>query len=79
MGALATTQIKQKRVSLYAVVYSLDGRKSIKAVKQQGINHAKELGKIVAEELISKGAKEITKEWNNNNNMNIDVLNELIE
>ena len=79
LGALATTQIKQKRVSLYAVVYSLDGRKAIKAGNQQGINHAKQLGKIVAEELISKGAKEITKEWNNNNNMNIDVLNELIE
>jgi hydroxymethylbilane synthase len=78
LGALATTQIKQKRISLYAVVYSLDGRKSIKAGKQHGIDHPKELGKMVAEELISKGAKEITKEWNNKNNMNIDVLNELI-
>jgi hydroxymethylbilane synthase len=36
------------------------------------------LGKIVAEDLISKGAKEITKEWNNTR-MNIDILDELIE
>lgn len=80
LGALASTQIKQKRISLYAVVYSLDGRKTIKVAKQYGIDHPIELGKMVADDLISKGAKEITKEWNNNNNnnMNIDVLNELI-
>jgi hydroxymethylbilane synthase len=81
LGALALTQIKQKRVSLYAVVYSLDGRKSIKVGMQHGIDYPQELGKMVADELVSRGAKEITKEWNNNNNnnMNIDVLNELIE
>ena len=33
---------------------------------------------MVAEVLISKGAKEITKEWNNTS-MNIDILDELIE
>lgn len=79
LGALAFAQIKQKRISLYAVVYSLDGRKSIKTVMQHGIKHPQELGKIVADDLVSKGAKEITKEWNNNNSMNIEVLNELIE
>lgn len=77
LGALACTKIKQKSISLYAVVYSLDGKKSIKAGMQHGIDHPQELGKMVAHQLISKGAKDITKEWNNN--MNIDVLNELLE
>lgn len=82
LGALACTKVKQKSISLYAVVYSLDGKKTIKAGMQHGIDRPQELGKMVAHELILNGAKDITKEWDsniNNNNMNIDVLNELIE
>ena len=81
LGALACTKINQKSISLYAVVYSLDGKKSIKVGMQHGIDYPQELGKKVAHELVSKGAKDITKEWgsNTNNNINIDLLNELIE
>lgn len=79
LGALAYSKINKSLISLFAVIYSLDGKKSIKAVMQHSLHDPQNLGKMVAEELISKGAKEITKDWDNNTNMNIDVLNELIE
>ena len=78
MGALATLKNKEKLMTLFAVVYSLDGRKSIKVKKQYNAAYPRKLGQMVAEILISKGAKEITKEWNNTS-MNIDTLDELIE
>jgi len=78
MGALATLKNKEKLMTLFAVVYSLDGRKSIKVKKQYNAAYPRKLGQMVAEVLISKGAKEITKEWNNTS-MNIDTLDELIE
>jgi hydroxymethylbilane synthase len=78
MGALAILKNKDGLMTLYAVVYSLDGRKSIKVRKQYNAAYPRKLGQMVAEALISKGAKEITREWNNTN-MNIDKLYELIE
>lgn len=78
MGALATVKNKDRIMTLLAVVYSLDGRKSIKVKKQYNAAYPRKLGQMVAEVLISKGAKEITKEWNNTS-MNIDTLDELIE
>ena len=78
MGALATLKNKEKLMTLFAVVYSLDGRKSIKVKKQYNAAYPRKLGQKVAEVLISKGDKEITKEWNNTS-MNIDTLDELIE
>jgi len=78
MGALATLKNKDKLMTLFAVVYSLDGRESIKVKKQYNAAYPRKLGQMVAEVLISKGAKEITKEWNNTS-MNIDTLDELIE
>ena len=78
MGALATLKNKNKLMTLFAVVYSLDGRKSIKVKKQYNAAYPRKLGQMVAEVLISKGAKEITKEWNNTS-MNIDTLDKLIE
>jgi len=78
MGALATLKNKDKLMTLFAVVYSLDGRKSIKVKKQYNAAYPRKLGQKVAEVLISKGAKEITKEWNNTS-MNIDTLDKLIE
>ena len=78
MGALATLKNKDRLMTLFAVVYSLDGRKSIKVKKQYNAAYPRKLGQMVAEVLISKGAKEITKEWNNTS-MNIDTLDELIE
>lgn len=78
MGALATLKNKDRIMTLLAVVYSLDGRKSIKVKKQYNAAYPRKLGQMVAEVLISKGAKEITKEWNNTS-MNIDILDKLIE
>lgn len=78
MGALATLKKNDRLMTLFAVVYSLDGRKSIKVKKQYNSAYPRKLGQIVAEVLISKGAKEITKEWDNTN-MNIDTLDDLIE
>jgi len=78
MGALATLKNKDRLMTLFAVVYSLDGRKSIKVKKQYNAAYPRKLGQMVAEVLISKGAKEITKEWNNTS-MNIDTLDKLME
>jgi hydroxymethylbilane synthase len=78
MGALAILKNKDRLMTLFAVVYSLDGRKSIKVKRQYNAAYPRKLGQMVAEVLISKGAKEITKEWNNTS-MNIDTLDELIE
>ena len=72
LGALAITNKKNNRISLIAAIYSLDGKRSLK-YKEEGelggeggedIEQPQKLGKKVAEYLISKGAKEITKEWN---------------
>ncbi|HEU5119391.1 MAG TPA: hydroxymethylbilane synthase [Candidatus Nitrosocosmicus sp.] len=79
LGALASIKTKEKVMSLSAIVYSIDGSKSVKVSKKLNLADPQKLGSIVAEELISKGAKELTKDWNNNTNMNIDILNELIE
>jgi hydroxymethylbilane synthase len=78
MGALATLKNKDRIMTLLAVVYSLDGRNSFQVNKQYNAAYPRKLGQMVAEVLISKGAKEITKEWNNTS-MNIDILDELIE
>ena len=66
-------------MSLNAVVYSIDGSKSVKVGIKFSSDYPQKLGKMVAHELISKGAKEITKDWNNNTNIDIDILNRLIE
>ena len=79
LGALASIKTREKVMSLNAVVYSIDGSKSVKAGIKFSSDDPQKLGKMVAHELISKGAKEITKDWNNNTNMNIDILNRLIE
>lgn len=79
LGALASIKFKEKVMSLSAAVYSIDGSKSVKVRQKHSMGQPDELGRLVAMELISKGAKEITKDWNNNTNMNIDILNELIE
>lgn len=79
LGALAAIKTNEKVMSLSAVVYSIDGSKSVKASKKLDLDQPQKLGSIVAKELISKGAKELTKDWNNNTNMNIDILTELIE
>ncbi len=78
MGALATLKNNDRLMTLFAVVYSLDGRKSIKVMKQYNAAYPRKLGHMVAEILISKGGKEITKEWNITS-MNIDTLDKLIE
>ncbi|MDR4490094.1 MAG: hydroxymethylbilane synthase [Candidatus Nitrosocosmicus sp.] len=79
LGALASIKTKEKVMSLSAIVYSIDGSKVVKVNKKLNLDNPQKLGRIVAKELISKGAKELTKDWNNNTNMNIDILNELIE
>lgn len=78
LGALATQNNNTKTISLFAAIYSLDGKRSIKVKEKGNSNDPRQLGKMVAEILISKGAKEITNEWTNNN-MNIEALDELIE
>jgi hydroxymethylbilane synthase len=79
LGALASIKTRQKVMLLSAIVYSIDGSKAVKVSKKLNLDHPQKLGSIVARELISKGAKELTKDWVNNTNMNIDILNELIE
>ncbi|MGN6558998.1 MAG: hydroxymethylbilane synthase [Candidatus Nitrosocosmicus sp.] len=63
LGALAITNKENNKISLIAAVYSLDGKRSIKLKEIGNAETPKKLGKKMADQLISKGAKEITIEW----------------
>jgi hydroxymethylbilane synthase len=50
-------------LSLQGVMFTLDGKNRIAAFAEGAISEAEELGKKVAENLLSQGAKQIEKEW----------------
>ena len=56
----------------------MDGKKSLKHREKGDSTQPQKVGKKAAEDLISKGAKEITKEWDkSSNNKEIDIIKEL--
>lgn len=79
MGALAILNNKSNTLSLFATIYSLDGERSLKIKQKGSADYPEKLGKRSAETLIERGAKEITKEWISNININSNIIGGLIE
>jgi hydroxymethylbilane synthase len=61
IGALASTNRDSLRVT--ACILSSDGKKRLESTKSGNIKEAVEVGRGVAEDLISKGAKKIEESW----------------
>ncbi len=79
MGALGKMNNQKNKMSLIVSIYSLDGKKSLKHREYGDPIYPNQLGKKVGDYLISKGAKEMTKEWSENiNNKNNDILKGMI-
>ena len=52
-----------KALSLQGCIFSLSGQKRLSAFAEGTLNEAHELGKLVAQNLLKQGAKELEKEW----------------
>jgi len=61
LGALA--RVIDSKIRLHACVCSIDATKRIDVELEDSIDNAHKLGERVSEELISKGALELAKEW----------------
>lgn len=61
LGALASANAS--KISLYASIYSADGKKRIDVNKSDSIINAERLGKLVASELEQRGAMKLAEEW----------------
>ncbi len=59
----AVGKAHEDALSLQGVMFALDGKNRIAAFAEGTINEAEELGKKVAENLLSQGAKQIEEEW----------------
>jgi hydroxymethylbilane synthase len=81
LGALAILNKKSNKISLITAIYSLDGKKSLNHKVEGNAKFPCQLGKHVANLLISKGAKELTNEWikNSNNKTNNIIKGIIIE
>jgi hydroxymethylbilane synthase len=79
LGALAILNKKSNKISLITTIYSLDGKKSLKHKEEGNAKFPLQLGKQVANLLISKGANELTNEWiKNGNNKTSDIIKGII-
>jgi hydroxymethylbilane synthase len=79
LGALAILNKKSNKISLITAIYSLDGKKSLKHKEEGNAKFPSQLGKHVANLLISKGAKELTNEWiKNSNNKTSNIIKGII-
>ncbi len=61
LGALA--RVIDSKIRLHACICSIDATKRIDVELEDSIDNAHKLGERVSEELISKGALELAKEW----------------
>ena len=59
----AVGKARDDALSLLGVMFTLDGKNRIAAFAEGTITQAENLGKKVAENLLSQGAKQIEKEW----------------
>lgn len=50
-------------LSLHGCIFSLNGEKKLAAFAEGNLNEAEELGKRVAQSLLSQGARDLEKEW----------------
>lgn len=63
VGAIAIPNLRTKRITLHASVYSADGSQSINLKKSDVISNAVKVGKEVANDLLSRGAGDFAHEW----------------
>ncbi|HSA73072.1 MAG TPA: hydroxymethylbilane synthase [Nitrososphaeraceae archaeon] len=63
VGAIAIPNLRTKRITLHASVYSADGSQSINVKKSDVISNAVKVGKEVANDLLSRGAGDFAHEW----------------
>lgn len=66
LGALATTDKENNKISLVTAIYSLDGKKYLKHREKGSADFPERLGEKTGDILISKGAIELTNEWAKN-------------
>jgi hydroxymethylbilane synthase len=63
VGAIAIPNLRTKRITLHASVFSADGSQSIILKKSDVISNAVKVGKEVANDLVSRGAGDFAHEW----------------
>ena len=63
VGAIAIPNLRIKRITLHASVFSADGSRSINLKKSDVISNAVKVGKEVANDLLSRGAGDFAHEW----------------
>ena len=63
VGAIAIPNLRTKRITLHASVFSADGSQSINLKKYDVISNAVKIGKEVANDLLSRGAGDFAHEW----------------
>lgn len=63
VGAIAIPNLRTKRITLHASVFSVDGSQSINLKKSDVISNAVKVGKDVANDLLSRGAGDFAHEW----------------
>ena len=63
VGAVAIPNLRTKRITLHASVFSADGSQSINLKKSDVISNAVKVGKQVANDLLSRGAGDFAHEW----------------
>ena len=63
VGAIAIPNLRTKRITLHASVFSSDGSQSINLKKSDVISNAVKVGKEVANDLLSRGAGDFAHEW----------------
>ena len=65
VGAVAVSKPRQSTFTLYASIFSSDGRKNIKLKKSGNAMHPADVGTELADLLLKKGAKELASGWRN--------------
>lgn len=63
VGAIAIPNLRTKRITLHASVFSADGSQSINLKKSDVISNGVKVGKEVANDLLSRGAGDFAHEW----------------
>jgi len=65
VGAIAVSKPSQSTFTLYASIFSSNGRKNIKLKKSGNVRHPAQVGIELADLLLKEGAKELAAGWRN--------------
>ena len=63
VGAIALPNLRTNKIMIYATVFSADGTQALNVKKTDGISNAAQLGHVVANDLLSKGAADFAHDW----------------